>query len=317
MELTTVKEAEEAAERIKDVIVHTPLVPLHSFDKKQEIYLKPENLQPVTSFKLRGVFNAVASFTDEQRQKGLSTFSSGNTAQALGWVARYYDVPARTVMRDSVPQNKIDAIKSFGVDTILFPLEEMRGYVLGHGWKQESYSFIHPWFDPYVRAGHGTIGTEILGDMPDVDTVYIPVGGGGLICGVGAVLKELKPSIRIIGVQPEVSPTLSESFKAGKGLMSILGDTIADTTAPIVDEMYPLLKQVVDDVVLVSEKEIKRALKRLMLRNKLVVEGAGAMSVAAALKEPFKDRGKAVCILSGSSIDTEKLVAILNDPSLN
>lgn len=317
LKLNTLKETEKAAERIKNVIIRTPLVPLHSYETKQDIYLKPETLQPVTSYKLRGVFNAVASLSKEEREKGLSTFSAGNTAQALGWTAQYYGVSARSVLMDSVPVSKIEAIKSYGVEAIVLPWEEARSWFLGHGWEQEPYTFIHPWFNHEFRAGNGTIGLEIIADIPDVDTVYIPVGGGGLICGVGSVLKELKPSIRVVGVQPEVSPALDEAFKVGKGVKTIIGETISDISAPILDEMYPLLRQVVDDVVLVSEKAIKKAMKHLMLRNKLVVEGAGALSVAGAVQESLEVRGKAVCIISGGSIDTDKLVAILNDPTLS
>jgi threonine dehydratase len=152
--------------------------------------------------------------------------------------------------------------------------------------------------------------------MPDVDTVYVPVGGGGLMCGVGAILKELKPSMRVVGVQPEASPALSEAFKTGKGVEMIHGETISDISAPIRDEIYPLLREVVDDVVLVSEKEIKKAMRHLILRNKMVVEGAGALAVAAALQESFKVRGKSVSIVSGGSINSDKLVSIINDPDL-
>lgn len=318
LKLTTVKETKEAAERIRNVIVRTPLVSLHSYDNKRDILLKPETLQPITSYKIRGVFNAVASLSREQRQKGISTISAGNTAQALGWTARYFGISARSMLPDSVPAAKLEAIKSYGVKPILSPSEELFNYSKRRGWEQEPYSFIHPWFDHGFRAGNGTIGLEILADLPDVNTVYIPVGGGGLICGVGSTLKEMKPSVRVVGVEPEACASLHKSFQVGKAVEITASESICDGVhVPwITDEMYPLLKQVVDDVVLVSEKAVKKALKHLMLRNKLVVEGAGALSVAAALKEPFEDRGKAVCILSGGSIDTDKLVAILNDPSL-
>ena len=219
-------------------------------------------------------------------------------------------------MHESVPASKIEAIKSYGVEAIILSIEEMRSFVYGHGWEQEPYAFIHPWFDHDLRAGHGTIGLEIIADLPDVETVYIPVGGGGLICGVGSALKESKPSVRVVGVQPEACPTLYEAFQVGIGVWAIMGETICDIAAPITDEMYPLLRQVVDDVVLVSEKAVKKAMKHLMVRNKLIVEGAGALSVAAAVREPFEERGKSVCLVTGGSIDTDKIIAIINDPSL-
>ena len=320
LKLTSLEETKEAAEGLKGVIVRTPLVPLHSYGIERDIFLKPETLQPVTSFKLRGVFNAVACFTEEQRQRGLSTFSAGNTAQALGWAAQYFGVSARSVMLDTVPASKIEAIKSYGVEAIILPSEEMRHYVLGHGWEKEPYAFVHPWFDHNLRAGHSTIGLEIIEDLPDVETVYIPVGGGGLICGVGSALKELKPSVRVVAVEPEACPALYESFEAGKGGFWItVRETVCDgVLAPfITNEMYPLLRQVVDDVILVSEKEVKKTMKHLMLRNKMIVEGAGALSAAAALQESREERGKAVCLVTGASIDTDKLTAILSDPSLD
>jgi threonine dehydratase len=319
LELSTLKEIQTAAKRLKDIIIRTPLVPLHSYKTKGNILLKPETLQPVNSFKLRGVFNAVASLNQEQRQKGIRTESSGNTAQALGWTAQYFGVPASSVLPDSVPASKLEAIKSYGVEPILLPFEECISYLLEHCWEREPYAFIHPWHNQDLRAGNGTIGLEIITDLPDVDTVYVPVGGGGLICGVGSALKELNPSVKVIGVEPEACPKLYESFQAGKGVKINVEETICDGVATllITDEMYPLLRRVVDDVVLVSEKAVKKAMKRLMLRNKLVVEGAGALSVAAAVQEHFDDRGKAVCLITGGSIDTDKLVAILADPSLN
>jgi threonine dehydratase len=311
----TVNESEKAAERIKDVIIRTPLVPLHTYETKQGIYLKPETLQRVTSYKIRGVFNAVASLSKEEREKGLSTLSAGNTAQALGWTAKYFGVYARSYLSERVPESKIEAIKSYGVETVILPFESLRKLLYDKSWEQEPYTFIHPWFNHEFRAGNGTIGLEIVADLPDVDTVYIPVGGGGLMCGVGSIIKQLLPSVRVIGVQPVVSPTLSEAFKIGKGLMMIRGETISDINAPVMDEIYPLLREVVDDIVLVSENEIKKVMKHLILRNKMVVEGAAALSVAAALQEPYEVRGKSVCIISGGSINTDKLVDIIINPN--
>ncbi len=318
LELPTLEEIQAAADLIKDVAVRTPLVPLHSYGAKQDIFLKPEILQPITSFKLRGMFNAVAAMSGEERRKGLSTISSGNTAQALGWVARYFGVKARSVMPDRVPASKIETVKSYGTEPIIVTEEELREYIFGRGWEREPYSFIHPWHDHAFTAGTGTRGLEIIADLPEVDTVYLPVGGGGLATGLGGALKALKPSVRVVGVEPEAVPAAYESLRAGKGVTVEPGETVCDGVAVpfITDEMVPLLRRVLDDVVLVSEKEIKKAMRRLMLRNKMIVEGAGALSVAAATDQNQDKRGKAVCLLTGGSIDTEKLLKILNDPSL-
>lgn len=311
--LPSLEEVKEAAKRLQEVSVRTPLL---KYDETSKIYIKPETLQPVKSFKLRGVFNTVTCLTKAQRKKGISTLSAGNTAQALGWTANYYDIPAKTTMFENVPENKIQAIKSYGVKVVLLNYDEMKDFIFNQGWLDDPYTFIHPWYDHNFRAGNGTIGLEVIEDLPEVDTVYIPVGGGGLMCGVGNVLKTLKPDIRVVGIQPEVDPALQEAFKAGKGVMPNMNETISDISAPIMDEMYPLFKQVVDDIVLVSEKEIKKAIKNLLLKSKLVVEGAGALSLAASMKEPLEVRGTSVSLITGGSISKEKLIAILNDPSL-
>ena len=203
MELATrpsLENIRQAADRIRDVIVETPLVPLHSFESTSDILLKPEIHQAVTSFKLRGVFNAVASLSDEERQKGLSTVSAGNTAQALAWAARYFGVPARSLMPESAPRSKIEAVRAYGATPVLVPVDELFRYLREHGWESEPYAYIHPWTDRNVMLGHASIGLEVLADCPDVDSVFVSVGGGGLIAGVASALKALKPSVKVIAV---------------------------------------------------------------------------------------------------------------------
>ena len=154
LELPKLEEIQAAADRIKGVAVRTPLVPLHSYCTEQDIYLKPEILQPITSFKIRGMFNAVASMSEEERRRGLSTISSGNTAKALGWVARYFGVKSRSVMPDRVPASKIEAMRFYGTEPIIVTEEGLREYIFGRGWEREPYSFIHPWHDHAFRAGN-------------------------------------------------------------------------------------------------------------------------------------------------------------------
>jgi threonine dehydratase len=191
-------------------------------------------------------------------------------------------------------------------------VEEVFRYLREHGWESEPYAFIHPWTNRDVMTGHGSLGIEIAADAPDAESVFVPVGGGGLIAGVGSALKTLKPSLRVIAVEPEGCPSLHAAFKAGRPV-SVDCHTMCDGVAVpyITEEMYPLLREVVDDVVLVSEEEVKAAIKRLALQDKLVVEGAGALSVAAAQAIPKEKSGKSICILTGGSIDVEKLVTIL------
>lgn len=311
-------EIEQAAACIQEVVLHTPLIPLHSYEGGSDIVLKPEVHQAVTSFKLRGIFHAVSSLSDEQRRRGVSTVSAGNTAQALAWTARYFGIPARSLMLETAPRAKIEAVRFYGATPVLVPVDEAFRYLREHGWEQEPYAFIHPWTDRAVMTGHGSIGLEILADWPEVESVFIPVGGGGLIAGVGAALKALAPSVRVFAVEPEGCPSLAASFRAGKPT-SVDCHTFCDGVAVpyITEEMYPLLRQIVDEVVLVPERAVQAAIKRLALRDKLVVEGAGALSLAAVLAVPARRRGRSVCLLTGGSIDAELLSSILSDPELD
>lgn len=308
----TLQEIQAAAERLARVVVRTPLVPLHSFGQQTDTLLKPEIHQAVTSFKIRGVFNAVVSLDPEARARGLSTVSAGNTAQALAWTGRYFGVPARSVMPDTAPKTKIDAVRNYGGDPVLVPIAEVFRFLKEHLWKQEPYAFIHPWTNRDVMIGHGTIGLEIIEDLPKVDTVFVPVGGGGLIGGVASAIKALKPSVRVLAVEPEGCASLAESFKQGKPA-SVDCHTICDGVAVpyMTDEIFPLLRPIVDDVVLISDETVKRTVKRLALGNRMIVEPSGALSVAAALATPRKERDRAVCVVTGGSIDTEMLLSIL------
>ncbi len=316
-ERPTIEEIRSAAQRLCDVVLHTPLVPLHSFDGRSDILLKLETHQAVTSFKIRGVFNAVVRLTGEQRASGLSTVSAGNTAQALAWVGRRLGVHTRSIMPDTAPPTKIDAVKRYGGEPILVPMSEVFRFLKEHLWEQEPYAFIHPWTNRDVMIGHGTIGQEIISDFPEVDSVYVPVGGGGLMGGLGSALKALKPTVRVVAVEPAGCPALHESLRQGKPV-SVECNTMCDGVAVpyITEEVFPILRDLVDSVELVTEDAVKATIKRLALRNRIIVEGAAALPVAAALATPAEQRGKTVCVVTGGSIDTDKLTAILNDPAI-
>ncbi len=304
-----------AEDRLKGIIVRTPLLELNCPEKSGDILMKPEILQPSGSFKIRGVYNWASSLSPDECKKGFSTFSAGNTARSLGYSAQIFGVPCRSLLPEYAPANKVEALKSLGVETRLASFEEMMQWVNSEGWKREPYAFLHPWTEPKIVAGHGTIGLEVIEDLPDVQTVFAPVGGGALISGIGAAIKALKPSVRIIGVQTESYPSLQASFQAGKPVRVDPKPTICDGVAvPFVpDQMYPLLRKVVDDAVTVSEEKVKAAIKLLLLENRLVVEGAGALSVAAALDMPAGELGKTICIVTGGSIGAEALTAILSE----
>lgn len=300
-----------AADRIRHVALRTPLLPLHG--PETGIWLKPEVLQPIGSFKIRGVYNWAVGLTDEERSRGLSTTSAGNTAQALGYAARALGVPARSLVPEWLPANKAAAIERYGVDLVRVPFDDLLDYMFEERWRDEPFTYLNPWGQRDLIAGHGTAALEILEDLEDVDTVFVPVGGGGLIAGIGSAVKAVRPSVRVVAVQAERNPAFRAALDAGRSVWIEWRDTICEgASVPIiVDEMLPLLRAVTDDVVLVSEEEVRAAIRRLALGNKLVAEGAGAAALAAALQMPAEARGNSVCIVSGASIDAALLAEIL------
>ena len=307
-----------AAKRIQNIVTRTPLIPLRSYNAEPiDIFLKPETLQPVTSFKIRGAYNWASSLSEEQLSCGLSTVSAGNTAQAVAYAANLIGTSSRSRLPDTTPQAKIDAIRAYGMEPVLMPGDELFDWMLSAGWQQESYTFLHPWVEPLMIAGSATVGLEIFEDMPHVDTVFISVGGGGLACGIGSALKQLNPDIRVIAVQPAACAPLEASLSVGHPVWVTPEATLCDGLGvPLVtDEMWPLLQEVISETTTVSEDQVKHAIKRLALDNKLVVEGAGAATLAAAFSMPVSQRGRSVCVLSGGSIDSDKLASIIKETS--
>ena len=311
-ERPSLKEFKAAANSLEPIIIHTPLIPYRGGDNDTNILLKPEILQAVNSFKLRGVFNAVASLGAEERARGVSTVSAGNTAQALSWSAKYFGISARSIMPETAPVPKIEAVKAYGGIPVLVPMTEVFRFLQEHLWEKEPYSFIHPWTNRQVMIGHGSLGLEIMDDAPDIDTVFIPVGGGGLIGGVGSAIKAVDPSVRIYAVEPEGCPSLRSAVDQGQPI-TVECKTICDGVAVpyITDEMFPLLNELIDDVLLVSEQSVRAAIRSLLWHNKMLVEPAGALALAAALKIPPTDRGKSACLVTGGSISVDLLMEIL------
>jgi threonine dehydratase len=314
IERASLKEFKAAANSLESIIVRTPLIPYRGGNNDTNILLKPEILQAVNSFKLRGVFNAVASLDAEERARGVSTVSAGNTAQALSWSARYFGISARSIMPETAPAPKIEAVKAYGGIPVLVPMPEVFRFLREHLWEREPYSFIHPWTNRQVMIGHGSLGLEIMEDAPGIDTVFIPVGGGGLIGGVGSAIKAVDPSVRIYAVEPEGCPSLRSAVDQGHPI-TVECKTICDGVAVpyITDEMFPLLNELIDDVLLVSERSVRAAIRSLLWQNKMLVEPAGALALAAALQIPPKDRGKSACLVTGGSIGADLLMSILQE----
>jgi len=310
----SLNEFKAAAKSLEAVIVRTPLIPYRGGNDDTKILLKPEVLQPVNSFKLRGVFNAVASLSEEEKARGVSTVSAGNTAQALAWSGRYFGISARSIMPETAPRSKIQAVKAYGGIPILVPTAELFRFLKEHLWEQEPYSFIHPWTNRQVMIGHGSMGLEIMDDASDANAVFIPVGGGGLLGGVGSAIKAVNPSVRIYAVEPEGCPALRSAVDHGQPI-TVECKTICDGVAVpyITDEMFPLLNELIDDVLLVSEHAVRTAIRSILWRNKMLAEPAGALALAAALQMPPTDRGKSVCLVTGGSIGVELLMEIVQE----
>jgi threonine dehydratase len=313
VEPPTVEAIEEAARRLEGTIVRTPLLPLASHEGGTGIYLKPETLQPIGSFKVRGVGNWALSLSESQAAKGLSTTSAGNTAQAIGFMARELGVSSRSLVPETLHDGKRQAIEAYGTELVGVSMTDLMIYMFEEGWRQEPYCYLNPWGEPLMISGHGTIGLEIHEDLPDVDSVFVPVGGGALLSGVAAAVKALKPAVRIYAVQAEVNSALAAAFDAGGPVWIEWHDTVVEgaSTPVITHNMYPMLRELVDEVVLVSEEEVKAAMRRLALSDKLVTEGAGAASLAAALKVPMSERGFSVCVVSGGSVDAVLLAELM------
>lgn len=303
----TLDEVRAAAELLADVVVRTPLVPLGGHDG---VWLKPEIHQPAGSFKIRGVHHAVARLDPARRAAGVSTVSAGNTAKALAWSARRFGVPARSLMPAGAPRTKVEAMRALGGEPVLVPTDELFAYLRERGWEHEPWAFVHPWIEREVMVGHGTLALELVEDLPDVATVYVPVGGGGLLGGVGSALRALRPGVRLVAVEPAGCRALHASLEAGRPT-EVSCATMCDGVAVpyMTGEVYPLLAELVDEVVLVSEEEVRAAIRSLAGENHVVAEGAGALAAAAAAKHDGPR--PAVCLLTGGSIDAVALAEVL------
>ena len=293
-----------AAGRSRPHVVRTPLVPVEG------ALLKLECLQPTGSFKVRGFFAAALSLPADQLRRGLITVSAGNAAQACAYAARKLGVSCRVVMYDTAPVTKVEGVKRWGATPILMPREAMLEWLATEGWRSEPESFIHPFADPEVMAGHGGLGLELLEDVPDLARVLVPVGGGGLIGGVASALKGLRPSIEVIGVQSDGYALWTRCLEAG-GPVTIKPETIADgTTAPFDARMFVLLKECVDRWLTVPEPRLRAAVPELATAAKVVAEGAGALAYAAL--EQLEPGPPTVAVVSGGNIDPKLLAQLLN-----
>ena len=300
-----------ARQRIKDTSVRTPLIRL-AFEGPREIWLKLETLQPVGSFKIRGARNAVAGLDRLALEKGILTASAGNMALGLAWCARERNVPFTTIVPDHAPAAKLAALERLGARIIPVPFERWWQVMEERRFETESGTFIHPVADVDVMAGNGTIGLEILEDLPDVEKILVPFGGGGLACGIASTLKVLGPGARVIACEVETAAPLAASLAAGAPREVTYTPSFVDGigSSRLLPEMWPAIQSLVEGVVVVSLEETADAIRTLVERLRIVAEGAGAAPVAAALSGRAGG-GTMCCVVSGGNIDAARLAAIL------
>jgi threonine dehydratase len=309
IELTRI---EAARDRIAGVAVRTPLVRLHVEDAPAEIYLKLENLQPINSFKIRGATNAVRLASPADRAKGLVTASAGNMAQGVAWAARSLGLPATIVVPEQAPQAKLAAIERLGGQVLKRPYDDWWNVIVEGRADGIEGLFVHPVQDPGVMAGNGTIGLEILEDLPDPDTVVIPYGGGGLTAGIASAVKALRPQTRIVTAEPEGGHGMAAALAAGHPVQIGFRPSFVDGAGSrgVLDSMWPLVRPLVDGAVAIPVAEVAAAIRILAERARVIAEGAGALAPAAALSGRAGP-GKVVCVVSGGNLNLSKLAEIL------
>jgi threonine dehydratase len=299
-----------AADRIQPYVLRTPTLSGEPI-AGAGVWLKAENLQRTGSFKVRGAVNAVLQLSPEKRRRGVITLSAGNHGQALAYAAQTAGIPCVVVVRDDAHLTKLQAIRRYGAEVVLTPIAAWQQRLEAEQ-QRRNLHLVHPFDDPAVAAGQGTVGLETLEAVPDLRTVIVPVGGGGLIAGMAVALKAQRPELRIIGVEPERAPAVSESLSAGHPVTPSRLDTIADGLAAPYTRPFNLglIRRLVDQMRTVTDEAIIEALKTVALQAKLVVEPSGAAAVAALLADPAIERPVAA-ILTGGNVDGHRLGAWL------
>lgn len=310
-----ISEVFNAAKVLKNVARHPRLIGVTKLNPEAQVYLKPENLQHTGAFKLRGAYYKISQLTPEEKAKGVIACSAGNHAQGVALSATANGIKSIICLPAGAPISKVEATKALGAEVCMVPGVYDDAYAKAlELQKEHGYTMVHPFDDPKVIAGQGTIGLEILEEMPDVDVVIVPVGGGGLISGVAFALKTLKPNIKVYGVQAEGAPSMVKSLADGERERLDSVSTIADGIAvkePGVNT-FEMCEEYVDQIVTVNDDEIAAAILALIEQQKLVAEGAGAVSVAAAMFNKVPVKGlKVVCLVSGGNIDVTSLNRVI------
>lgn len=313
--MLTLDKFEEASRIVSEVTLETKLVysEFLSDQTGNQVYLKPENSQFTGSYKVRGAYYKISTLSEEERSRGLITASAGNHAQGVAYAAQKYGVKATIVMPTTTPLIKVNRTKSYGAEVVLFGDVYDESYAKAMELSEENgYTFIHPFDDPAVATGQGTIAMEIFQELPLVEIILVPVGGGGLATGISVLAKLLNPKIRVIGVEPSGAACLKASLKAGHVETLEQVSTIADGTAVKTPgkTIFPYLKENLDDVITIEDDELIEAFLDLVENHKLVAENSGLLSVAAA--RHLKEKGKRVaCVLSGGNMDVITMSSVV------
>ena len=304
---------EAARERIAGDAVRTPLVRLHVADAPCEIWCKLEPLQPVNSFKIRGAANCVRSADPAELRHGLVTVSAGNMAQGVAWIARELGLPATIAVPDSAPATKLAAIARLGGTVLKLPYADWWQAMIDGAVGGVDGFFVHPVSDPAVMAGNGTIGLEILEDLPDVDAVVIPCGGGGLTAGIASALRARRPQTKVYSVEPETAAALAAARAAGEPTEIDYRPSFVDGAGSrkVLAEMWPQVAPLIDDALVATLEETAAAVRLLAERVRVIAEGAGALAIAASLAGRA-GAGRVVAVVSGGNLDFATLARILN-----
>jgi threonine dehydratase len=302
------EEIRKARETLAGRVLRTPLVRLDD-----GIYLKLENLQPIGSFKLRGALNAISAASPEELRAGVITGSAGNMGQGVAWAARELGVPCTVVVPENAPEAKLAAIERLGGRIVKVPYERWWQTLTDSAYPELDGFFVHPVQDERVMAGNGTIGLELLEDLPEPDVVLVPFGGGGLSSGIASAVKALRPETKVYAVEPETGAPLTAAFAAGEPQEIDFRASFVDGAGgpAVLPAMWPLVREVVDGAFAISLDDTAEAVRVLARRARVVAEGAGALALAAALTRRV-EAGTVVCIVSGGNIDAAKLATILS-----
>lgn len=301
-----------ARSRIRGHAIRTPLIPLAIEDAPGRIYLKLENLQPIGSFKIRGAANALGVVSPDQLAQGVFTASAGNMAQGVAWIAQRHGIPCHVVVPDTAPEAKLEGIRRFGAEIIPVPFAEWWQVIVEHKYPGLDGHFVHPVCQPDVIAGNGTIGLEILEDLPNVDTIIAPYGGGGLACGIASALYALRPQTKVYACEVDTAAPLAAALEHGAPVEVDYEPTFVDGIGgrSVLQEMWPLAHKLLQGSLVVRLPEIAAAIQLLAERTHTIAEGAGAASVAAALLGKA-GTGNIVCVVSGGNLNAATLSTIL------